>query len=83
MLSEREMELSDDHAGIVELDVKIGEKVGQRYIDVLGLSDAVIEVKLTPNRPDCTAVRGIARDLAAAGLGVGRIVPDRKGHFAR
>ncbi len=76
MLSEREMELSDDHHGIVELDTILGEKVGQRYIDVLGLSDAVIEVKLTPNRPDCTGVRGIARDLAAAGLGT--LKPEKK-----
>ncbi|MEZ5849857.1 MAG: phenylalanine--tRNA ligase subunit beta [Hyphomicrobiaceae bacterium] len=69
MLSEREMELSEDHTGIVDLDAKFAEKVGKRYIDVAGLSDPVIEVKLTPNRPDCTGVRGIARDLAAAGLG--------------
>ncbi|HEX4894422.1 MAG TPA: phenylalanine--tRNA ligase subunit beta, partial [Hyphomicrobiaceae bacterium] len=69
MLSEREMELSDDHKGIVDLPDALAEKVGQRYVDVLGMSDPVIEVKLTPNRPDCTGVRGIARDLAAAGLG--------------
>ncbi len=69
MLSEREMELSEDHAGIVDLDAKLAESVGRRYVDVLGLSDPVIEIKLTPNRPDCTGVRGVARDLAAAGLG--------------
>jgi phenylalanyl-tRNA synthetase beta chain len=69
MLSEREMQLSEDHTGIVDLDAKLSEKVGARYVDVLGLDDPVIEVKLTPNRPDCTGVRGIARDLAAAGLG--------------
>ena len=76
MLSEREMELSDDHEGIVDLDAKLADSVGRRYIDVLGLSDPVIEVKLTPNRPDCTGVRGIARDLAAAGLG--HLKPERK-----
>ena len=43
--------------------------VGERYVEVMGLADPVFEVKLTPNRPDCTGVRGIARDLAAAGLG--------------
>ena len=75
MLSEREMELSDDHAGIVDLDAGLAASVGKRYVDVLGLSDAVIEVKLTPNRPDCTGVRGIARDLAAAGLGT--LKPER------
>ena len=51
-------------------------KLGQRYADVLGLADPVIDVKLTPNRPDCTGVRGIARDLAAAGLG--KLKPEKK-----
>lgn len=69
MLSEREMQLSEDHTGIVEMTADMARHVGKRYVDVLGLSDVVIEVKLTPNRPDCTGVRGIARDLAAAGLG--------------
>ncbi len=76
MLSEREMELSDAHSGIVELDASFASKVGQKYADALGLADPVIEVKLTPNRPDCTGVRGIARDLAAAG--VGTLKPERK-----
>jgi len=79
MLSEREMELSDDHAGIVDLDAKLAENVGKRYVDVLGLSDPVIEIKLTPNRPDCTGVRGVARDLAAAGLGTLKPEPEIKG----
>lgn len=76
MLSEREMELSEDHKGIVDLEARFAEKVGQSYVDVMGLADAVIEVKLTPNRPDCTGVRGIARDLAAAGLGT--LKPEKK-----
>jgi phenylalanyl-tRNA synthetase beta chain len=76
LLSEKELELSDDHKGIIELDTSFADKLGQRYADVLGLSDPVLDVKLTPNRPDCTAVRGIARDLAAAGLG--RLKPERK-----
>ena len=50
--------------------------VGERYIDVMGLADPVIDVGLTPNRPDCTGVRGIARDLAAAGMG--KLKPERK-----
>ena len=54
----------------------MASKLGQRYADVLGLADPVIEVKLTPNRPDCTGVRGIARDLAAAGLGT--LKPERR-----
>ncbi len=69
LLSERELQLSDDHEGIIELDPDKADHVGERYVDVMGLSDPVIEVKLTPNRPDCAGVRGIARDLAAAGLG--------------
>ncbi len=69
LVSERELELSDEHEGIIELAPELTNHVGERYIDVLGLADPVIEVKLTPNRPDCTGVRGIARDLAAAGMG--------------
>ena len=69
MCSAAELELSDESAGILELAPEAAERVGERYIDVAGLNDPVFEVKLTPNRPDCTGVRGIARDLAAAGLG--------------
>ena len=76
LVSERELELSDSHEGIIELDASLGSKLGQRYADVLGLGEPVIEVKLTPNRPDCTGVRGIARDLAAAGLG--KLKPEKK-----
>jgi phenylalanyl-tRNA synthetase beta chain len=76
LVSERELELSDDHEGIIELDPSFSDRVGQRYIDVVCLNDPVIEVKLTPNRPDCTGVRGIARDLAAAGLGTLKPEPE-------
>ena len=67
LLSERELGLSDDHEGIVELAVDA--PVGASYADYAGLTDAVIDVALTPNRADCAGVRGIARDLAASGLG--------------
>jgi phenylalanyl-tRNA synthetase beta chain len=67
LLSERELELSDEHTDIIELDTSA--KIGSRAAAALGLDDAVIEVAITPNRPDCLGVRGIARDLAAAGLG--------------
>ena len=67
LLSERELELSDEHTGIIELDPDA--KIGSPAAAALGLDDAVIEVAVTPNRPDCLGVRGIARDLAAAGLG--------------
>ncbi len=78
MLSERELEISDDHDGIIELDKKIAKRIGERYIDVLGLNDPVIDISITPNRPDCTGVRGVARDLAAAGLGKLRPEPKLK-----
>ena len=67
LLSEREIGLSDDHEGII--DLPDDAPVGAPLAAVLGLSDPVIDIELTPNRPDCTGVRGIARDLAAAGLG--------------
>lgn len=70
MLSERELEISEDHDGIIELDPAAGGRIGERYIDIAGLNDPVIEIAITPNRPDCTGVRGVARDLAAAGVGV-------------
>ena len=70
LLSERELELSDDHEGIIELDPALESRVGERYSTVMGLDDPVIEIGLTPNRPDCLGVNGIARDLAAAGLGI-------------
>ncbi|MGG5810480.1 phenylalanine--tRNA ligase subunit beta [Falsiroseomonas sp. CW058] len=67
MLSFREMGLGEDHTGIVELPPDA--PVGARYVDHAGLGDPVIEIKVTPNRGDALSVRGIARDLAAAGLG--------------
>jgi phenylalanyl-tRNA synthetase beta chain len=78
MLSERELDLSDDHAGIIELDTGLADKVGQRFIDATGLNDPVIEIAITPNRPDCTGVRGVARDLAAAGIGTLKPEPPLK-----
>ncbi len=69
MCSAAELELAADSEGILDLPAEMAEHVGARYIDAAGLNDPVFEVKLTPNRPDCTGVRGIARDLAAAGLG--------------
>lgn len=66
MLSEREMELSDAHEGIIELPSDA--PVGARFIDVRSF-DPVIEIAVTPNRPDALGVAGIARDLAARGLG--------------
>jgi phenylalanyl-tRNA synthetase beta chain len=67
LVSEFELELSDDHEGIIELPADA--PVGESYAQYAGLDDPVFEIKLTPNRPDCTGVHGIARDLAAAALG--------------
>jgi len=67
MCSMRELELSDSHDGIIELPADA--PVGEVYVEWAGLSDPVIDVSVTPNRQDCMGVRGIARDLAAAGLG--------------
>ena len=67
LVSEAELELSDDHDGIIELPADA--PVGQPYAPYAGLDDAVIEIAVTPNRADALGVAGIARDLAAAGLG--------------
>ena len=67
MCSTRELELGDDHDGIIELPADA--PVGTAFADFAKLDDPVIDVAITPNRQDCMGVRGIARDLAAAGLG--------------
>ncbi|MBE0533221.1 MAG: phenylalanine--tRNA ligase subunit beta [Rhodospirillales bacterium] len=67
MLSEDEMGLGSDHSGIIELPEDA--PIGARAVDVMGLADPVFDVSVTPNRGDCLGVRGIARDLAASGLG--------------
>src|SRR5690606_3876199 len=67
MCSERELQLSDEHTGII--DLPDDAPVGQSFAAWAKLDDPVIEINLTPNRPDATGVYGIARDLAAAGLG--------------
>src|SRR5437660_1978427 len=67
LVSEFELQLSDDHEGIIELPDDA--PLGANYAAWAKLDDPVLEIKLTPNRADCTAVHGIARDLAAAGMG--------------
>ena len=67
MCSERELELSDEHDGVIDLGPDA--PVGESYAEWAGLDDPVIDIEVTPNRQDCMGVRGIARDLAAAGLG--------------
>ena len=73
LLSEREMGLSDEHEGIVELPADA--LVGAPAAAALGLDDPLFDVGITPNRGDCLGVRGIARDLAAAGLGTLKPLP--------
>ncbi|MBX3579347.1 MAG: phenylalanine--tRNA ligase subunit beta [Rhizobiaceae bacterium] len=67
MCSERELQISDEHNGIIELPEDA--PVGTSFASYVHLDDPVIEINLTPNRPDATSIYGIARDLAAAGLG--------------
>ena len=72
MCSEREMGMSDEHDGIIEIP---SGQVGERFVDWVKLNnpskmDAVIEIAITPNRPDALGIRGIARDLAAKGIGI-------------
>lgn len=67
MVSEREMEISEDHDGIIELPEDTA--IGIPMATIMGLDDPVIEIAITPNRPDALGVYGVARDLAAAGLG--------------
>jgi len=67
LCSAAELELSEDHSGIIELPSDA--PIGMAYGEYAGLNDPVIDINLTPNRPDAAGIFGIARDLAAAGLG--------------
>lgn len=67
MCSARELQLGEDHAGIIELPADA--PVGSGYARWAGIDDPVFDVAITPNRQDCMGIYGIARDLAAAGLG--------------
>lgn len=67
LCSAYELGLGEDREGIIELPDDA--PLGVRYASLLGLDDPVIDIKVTPNRADCLGVRGLARDLAAAGLG--------------
>jgi phenylalanyl-tRNA synthetase beta chain len=82
LCSERELMLSDNHDGIIELPADA--PLGARYIDWRGANDPVVEIKVTPNRPDALGIHGIARDLAARGLGTLKPVtaPPVTGSFA-
>ena len=81
LCSERELMISDEHDGIIELPPDV--PLGARFAEYAGLDDPVVEIAITPNRPDGLGVSGIARDLAARNLG--RIIPASvkpvEGHF--
>jgi len=81
LCSERELELSEEHDGIIELaaDAPVGASVAE----VMGLDDPIIDIAITPNRQDCFGIRGVARDLAAKGLGKLKplVMPDIEGEF--
>ena len=67
LISGAEIGFSDDHDGIIEMPADA--PLGKPFAEVLGLNEPVIEINLTPNRPDCTGVNGIARDLGATDIG--------------
>ncbi|MGV8839834.1 MAG: phenylalanine--tRNA ligase subunit beta [Bauldia sp.] len=81
LVSERELGLSDEHTGIIELPADA--PVGTSFAAYRKLADPLFDVSVTPNRPDCLGVSGIARDLAAAGLGtvIGHALPPGHGAF--
>jgi len=81
LMSAAELQISDDHDGIIELPADA--PLGRSYADYAALGDPVIEINLTPNRPDCAGVHGIARDLGAAAIGSfkDRTVKPVKGTF--
>jgi phenylalanyl-tRNA synthetase beta chain len=81
LVSEFELQISDDHEGIIELPDDA--PVGAPYAKYAGLDDPMIEINLTPNRGDATGVHGVARDLAAAGIGKLKDTPIKtvKGQF--
>ena len=68
LCSIRELQLGDEHEGIIELAADA--PVGASFADYAALNDPVFDVAITPDRADCMGVRGIARDLAAAGMGI-------------
>jgi len=81
LMSAAELQISDDHDGIIDLPADA--PVGTSYAEWAGLGDPVIEINLTPNRPDCAGVNGVARDLGATSIGSFKDRPPKplKGQF--
>ena len=67
LCSESELNLSDESNGIISLEDKFKKRIGKSYFN--SNKENTFELSITPNRPDCLGIRGIARDLAAAGVG--------------
>jgi phenylalanyl-tRNA synthetase beta chain len=78
LCSERELQLSEEHKGIIELPESAAAHLGERFVEMMDIGDPVFDVSVTPNRPDCLGVRGIARDLAA--LGIGKLKKEDQGY---
>lgn len=80
LCAEDELLLGEDHTGIIELDTDL--PAGTPAVEALN-ADVVLDLNVTPNRPDCLGVKGIARDLSAAGIGkfVDTPVPEIKDKF--
>ena len=76
LCSEKELTLSDNHEGIIELPKD--SKIGSPVTDVMDLTDPIIEIEITPKRGDCLGVRGIARALDETGMGVLKDLEDIK-----
>ena len=73
LCSAAELNLDSDDNGIIEIDSNI--ELGSKIADVFGVNDVIIEIHVTPNRSDCLSVYGIARDLAASGIGTLKDLP--------
>ena len=73
LCSESELNLSDESDGIIELNAKEKE-IGKSYFK--SKSEKVIDIAITPNRPDCLGIRGIARDLSSTGIG--KLIPSKR-----
>ena len=79
LCSESELNLSNESDGIIELNQSFQKKIGKSYFK--NNSDNVIELSITPNRPDCLGIRGIARDLSASGFG--KLIENRFGNIKK
>ena len=78
LCSESELNLPNESDGIIELSVKYEKSIGKSYFSKSKSKSNLIDLSITPNRPDCLGVRGIARDLAASGFGKLLVLKEKK-----